>query len=415
MMQTQFLLCAVPAEFWNNEVSHPEPLSIMQELIQDALAIERRLPKNVNLENERSRYTLCCQQIENIAYQFAALFKNGDEFKAILQDGRFPAFTIDETYLHFLFLIETNSAKAQLASEIRFGSSFFPPDGVSDHATKFRELAQAEGWLEKTAVKLRDKFFTWATAKNCGVIEIQTPLIETNHSEVMPDVLQVQPSQPAMWIDSSAIVTEVVEDEDRRKKMIRQLRSQIVRASESGEVVNFSNQPHDITTEVLHQFVYEIGRSQPQKIRVVYADGSEGEPFRLQRPPIRTPEEIKYLQSLMPIKMALISMRHLELDREVDMAWYRNREASRSRTLSEADNFCFEYSIKQFLELKELSELNNGVHLHLYHTGFEPAVIAFYRAFINCLHAWKNDFPGILIVPQYYRGTNSYKPGKTWV
>ena len=107
MTRSRFSLCAVPAELWSADVPLQEPLSILQTLIPDALGIERRFPKNVNLENERSRYSLCCNQIEGIASMFSVPFKTGDEFKQALTVGRFPACTIDEIYLHFLVHVMT--------------------------------------------------------------------------------------------------------------------------------------------------------------------------------------------------------------------------------------------------------------------------------------------------------------------
>lgn len=416
MMQTRFLLCAVPAEIWGEQASLKEPLLTLQALIKDALAVERRLPKGVNLENERSRYTLCCQQIESITSQYISLFKNGDEFKAALQGGRFPSFFIDEWYLHFLFYIEGNTAMRNEAAASRLGASFFAPDEVTTHNATFKGLTQRDQWHERTAIKSRTKFFEWAAAMNCGVIEIQLPLATVAQETAVPDVMRTTPVQPPMWIDSSTLVEEVVTG-SRRTKMIRRLRSQIARAVKTGDTVNVSNQPHDITTEVLNQFVYQVGRSEPERIRIVYADGSEGERFPLRHPIAHPREQLARLQTMRPLRVALISMRHLELDSVVDIAWYRNREASRSRTLAEADDFCYQFSLKEFIELRELSERHRGVHVHLYHTGFEPAVLGFYRAFLTRLLEWKGGFPGILVVPHYYRrdrGETTYVPGTAW-
>lgn len=414
MMQSQFLLCAVPAELWNAQASLTEPLSILQALIQDALGIERRLPKNVNLENERSRYTLCCNQIEGIASQFITPFKTGDEFKEVLKIKRFPIFTIDEVYMHFLVQVMALEAEQETAAKIRLGASFFPPDEVVQHSKEFEQLAQKLGWHEKRAVKNRRNFFQWAGVTGCGVIEIQNPMVTTAQLEPIPDVMAVVPSERATWIAPSDIADEVI-SESRRVKMAQQLRSQIERALHTQETVNFSNQPHDITTEVLNDFVYTSEDVKPKDIRVVYADGSKGETFPIHCLPKFSDEKLYRLKSLPPLRIALISMRHLELDRDIDMAWFRNREASQSRTLSEADRFCYEYSMKQFTDLAALSHQSGGVHLHLYHTGFEPAVIAFYRAFLHTLRHRQNDFPGILIVPHYYRGDNPYEHGRPWL
>ena len=339
MIQSQFLLCAVPAELWNKEVSLPEPLSILQALIQDALSIEGRLPKKVNLENERSRYTLCCNQIEGIASQFVAWWKTGDEFKNLLEAKRFPAFPIDEAYLHFLVQVMVLGTEQKIADRIRLGASFFPPDEVITHNKEFEQLAQRLGWQDKPAIKNRKVIFQWAGAHKCGVIEIQNPMLSVTTAEPRPDVMAVTPSERTTWITSSAVVEEIVTG-SRRVKMTQQLRAQIERALDTQETVNFSNQPHDITTEVLNGFVYTREPVNPREVRVVYADGSEGEGFPVSCLPRYSDERLAGLKTLSALRIALISMRHLELDRIVDMAWFRNREASQSRTL-EADRFCY--------------------------------------------------------------------------
>ena len=232
--------------------------------------------------------------------------------------------------------------------------------------------------------------------------------------EPTSDVLAVPPPERATGIVASEVVDEVITG-TRRTQMTRQLRVQIERAIQTAETVNFSNQPHDITTEVLNGFVYSRGDASPKDIRVVYADGSEGEPFPIHCLKKPSDARLSRLKTLPALRIALISMRHLELDSVVDMAWFRNREASQSRTLSEADRFCYEYSVRQFADLVVLSRQNGGIQVHLYHTGFEPSVIAFYRAFLHTVLRTQNDPPDICIVPHYYRGDNPYERGQPWL
>ena len=255
---------------------------------------------------------------------------------------------------------------------------------MSSHGQEFAQLAQDLGWQERSAIRIRAKFFQWAAAVGCGVIETQNPLAASTVIEPMPDVLAVTPRERTIWIPPQGVVDEVV-DGSSRAKMTQQLKTQIEQAIHTNETVNFSNQPHDVTTEVLNGFVYTREDTEPRDIRVVYADGSEGLAFPVSCLPRQSDARLCQLRSFPPLRIALISMRHLELDPVVDMAWYRNREASQSRTLSEADRFCYEYSMKQFAELMALCQKRGGAQLHVYHTGFEPAVVAFYRAFLHTM------------------------------
>lgn len=414
MMQSQILLCAIPGELWHQEYAGPEPFSTLQALIQDALDIERRLPKNVNIENERTRFTLCCQQIESIALQFASPFTSGDEFYDLLKRQRFPSFTIDEDYLYLLFHVELMEQSRKMAQDIRLGSSFFPPNDVLIHNTQFDLLAQEMGWQDRNAIQMRKAFFQLAASVNCGVIEVQSALTSVKSEVAVPSLQDLNTPKPSAWVDSSSVVAEVVQG-SRREQMAQQLKHQIQQAMQTDTIVNMSNQPHDITTDVLHDFVYVRGNEQLKGIRIVYADGSEAETFPLSCLPRYSDQQLIQLGSLFPLRIALISMRHLELDRLIDITWFRNRDASKSRTLAEADKFCYEYSRNQFMDLKNLARRTNGLQVHLYHTGFEPAVIAFYRAFVHSLLDMPINSRDILIVPHYYRGDEEFERGRPWM
>ena len=112
-----------------------------------------------------------------------------------------------------------------------------------------------------------------------------------------------------------------------------------------------------------------------------------------------------------PLKMALMSMRHFELDPEIDFCWFRNREVSKTRTLAETDQFCYAATVDQIDQGMEQGEL----HIQMYHTGFEPAVIGFYRGVVHKLLKLRPEQKQTLsILPLYFRGGNNYQPGKPW-
>ena len=189
-------------------------------------------------------------------------------------------------------------------------------------------------------------------------------------------------------------------------------RTKKVRAAlATGEAVTFGNQaPHDVITEVLHQFVYvpygELPR--PVQLRISYADGSEAAPFQLFCLETPTGEATPVAE---PLRVALMSMRHVELDVDVDYCWFRNREVSRTRTLAETDQFCVAATETQLNESLALGDLA----MHLYHTGFEPAVIGFYRALVTRLIALRQTTgPALMVTPYYFRGRDGYQPGSVW-
>ena len=116
-----------------------------------------------------------------------------------------------------------------------------------------------------------------------------------------------------------------------------------------------------------------------------------------------------------------MSMRHLQIDRVVDMAWFRNREVARWPGLGEADEFCFSYSLDQLRSLAALSQrLHQPIELHVYHTGFEPASMGFYRALVAVFlgdeafdAAWaKGLAPWLVAIPYYFKGGARYEPSQ---
>lgn len=412
-MQSHFLLCAVPAFMWDADASLNETETILQGLIQDALAIERRIPKQVNLENERSRYVLCCAQIDRLTAQSAVSISTSDEFYEALRSGRFPAITIDESYLQLMVQADLLEQDQQIVERYHFGRSLFPPDQVIPHIEEFEKLANHLGGQRLDSIQRRIAFFRQlAGSYGCGVIELQEMVIGSSDTEQTIAVRTKPSAEQTALLTSTAVIDEIVQG-SRRDAMEQRLRSQIVQAQVTQQVVNASNQPHDITTEVLHKFVYHASGVAEAALRLVYADGSESIPFPICS--LTAPDEDRIAKALMlpPLKIALISMRHLDLDRYVDMAWFRNREASQSRTLAEADRFCYDISRQKFEELEALARQQDGLHIHLYHTGFEPAVIAFYRALVETLQHGRTTGLNILVIPHYYRGS-TYERGHHW-
>lgn len=149
---------------------------------------------------------------------------------------------------------------------------------------------------------------------------------------------------------------------------------------------------------------------EPINIRFAYRDGSIGEAFPLfYLAPKKAPEELPV------IKAALISNRHFELDPEIDMCLIRNSEISRREeaTIGEQEQLSFEIAYKF---LREYLDKSNGLELHLYHTGLEPAVIGIYRAILEILRESDSKFRGkLMVIPKMFRGyKNGFHDLKPW-
>lgn len=413
MSVSRFYLCAIPESYWNQELNGVD----ITRFASDALECERRIGKEVNLENEHARYTLLCQQLEREVVRSGKVqsAKNNQEFQSAVESGHFAAQPMRPGYLALL------SRSDEGTSTWRLGRTFFFPKDVADHAREFMRWTNAEGVGETAVVRQRAAFFQMAASLNCGVIEIQSGFHPTRDED--QEVSQQLYAESGDEEDGqhieipefalSGIEIDYFGRKGRKQHYARILRKQIQDALQSGEPVSFGNQaPHDVITEVLHEFVFvpQGETIKPVNLRIMYADGSEAEPFPLTCLPQPTKDS---LDSIEPLRVTLMSMRHLEMDPDIDFCWFRNREVSRTRTLSETDQFCFETTRAQFKDSLKMG----GLILHLFHTGFEPAIIGFYRGVVHTLLQMKdNDTSKFLsVTPFYFRGPNNpYQTGNPW-
>jgi hypothetical protein len=99
-------------------------------------------------------------------------------------------------------------------------------------------------------------------------------------------------------------------------------------------------------------------------------------------------------------------MRHNEMDDTVDGCVLGNRLISRVRPAAETDELAYTLSQSRLQALA-----GKNLTIELYQTGFQPAVIGFYRALVDQLQA----APGSIAVrPRFHEHADSYRPGLPW-
>jgi hypothetical protein len=457
---SRFLVCAVPAALWDSSrprATPPTDDELLREQVLEAAAIRRRVGSGVNLESERSRLTATLGRIESEVLRRLnqreppAWEKPADatdderlpkavrdhwdetEFRHSVTLDRFPALELDDGYLHLLALVELTRAAARTPGvpmsdqPLALGASMIRPGDLPAHLEAAAADVAIVSDLPPSAREAHERRVAFLQlvrdVGGCGVIEVQTVL--DNRGLVAPPARPLPPKPPEP-------VPVVYEDDPEggrsmvgRGKMLARLHAEVeaavrqaaVAADGRGGKVNASSQPHEVTTDVLGHWVRQRPPEEaraPLSVRVVYADGSEAAPFPACRLNGRTPPSGGRV-----LKFALMSMRHLDLDRVVDMAWYRNREVSQSRALADSDAFCFAYSLAELKALSVLAGPDRAVTVHMYHTGFEPACIGFYRAVAAVLAAdeaygagWARDLPPgwLSVVPHYFQGGTRYEP-----
>jgi hypothetical protein len=140
-------------------------------------------------------------------------------------------------------------------------------------------------------------------------------------------------------------------------------------------------------------------------------DGSAGPPFPLRGTPLVESPGRPGRQ----LSFALLSIRHTEMDIEVDGAWLRNTVVSRVRPAGDTDRIVYELSLGQLRSLIK----DGPVTIEMHQTGLETAVVGFYRAVIT-MFAELHHRPGsLVVVPKYFKsgadgGAPRFSEGTPW-
>ncbi len=379
-------LIAIKADVWAKE-----PLKA---LVEEAAVSERRIQKGSNLEIERLRYSQICKQIED----FALIFEDRISVQRLGQDYFDALENLQKA-------VNKDTRQVDLSKAARLGASFFPPKLIFKNIRALSDLVEQLGLSDNRDLQLRNKFIRKLGASESdreaefGLVEVQKPFIDPVPMQLLNPVVNTKlPSRPheLMWTDNE---DELISDGQEAN-----ISSEIEKAILQNRSVNFSNLTHIVITKILHKLVYSSSDRSFRDIRVVYNDGTEADPFPIaSRPRSLNNQELSWPD----LRASLVSMRHLEQDFEVDMAWFINQQASRPRSFAEADRFCYEQS------LQLLDQLEKPARVHLYQTGLQPAVVGFYRALVHWMNQ-KSEHQIVVIPHFFHSATANYIAGDDW-
>ena len=258
---------------------------------------------------------------------------------------------------------------------------------------------------------LAKKVIGWARAAT--VVELRRGL-EPGPTPLSSEVFSV-PEPAVPWLAEGDVTGSRAAEQRFRAQFQSVIDGADERARNRGDSINPSGVNNRIITQTLRQFVH----GDPQMrvdAPIVYKDGSTAShPFPLRCLPLAgaLPSKVPDME----LHLALLSIRHTEMDPVVDGAWLRNAEVSRPRPAALTDDFVYETSRTQFLTLTE--EGTRSVVLHVYQTGLDTAVVGFYRAVVNHML----ELPGSLsVVPMFFASANRstasgeapFRPGQPW-
>ncbi|TAK11335.1 MAG: hypothetical protein EPO32_12470 [Anaerolineae bacterium] len=126
MIKSTVTLYALPEPIWREKVAIGNKTIDIHAFVEDALAIEKRIQKGVNQENERARLSLCCSRLE-AAIRIAPVTeaKSLSEFKSVLTSNNLPVVALGQNYLDAIKLMyqkaEAKSTAMRLGCCPKFG------------------------------------------------------------------------------------------------------------------------------------------------------------------------------------------------------------------------------------------------------------------------------------------------------
>ncbi len=204
---------------------------------------------------------------------------------------------------------------------------------------------------------------------------------------------------PTQWETRSPVEVSVAErwtapgGEQGRRAVAVRFEKQLERVAERrpDAAIAPSGVSNSVLTEGLRSYV-AAGSGERIDAPVTYRDGSTARPF-----PLRALELAgEPPPSARLLRFALLSIRHTEMDVEVDGAWLRNTDVSRLRPAGETDELVYALSRKQLAALMQVESTT----ILMYQTGLETAVVGFYRALTEHLIEHPKS---IAVVPMYFR------------
>ncbi|PPG54225.1 hypothetical protein C5C41_05120 [Rathayibacter sp. AY1E9] len=168
--------------------------------------------------------------------------------------------------------------------------------------------------------------------------------------------------------------------------------------------VNPSGIQNRALTTVLRRYAEADGGSVVHA-PITYRDGSSARPFPLRS--VKLADEVP-ADGREELRFTLMSVRHFEMDREVDGAWLRNREVSIRRPLAQTDELVYGQSMAQLASLV----VDGPLTIHLYQTGLEVAIVGFYRALVDFRLAEGRET--VCVIPYFFAGRTRFERGTPW-
>lgn len=357
-------------------------------IMKRAVRIEERMVKGVNITDEQRRYHILCDRIEYYGQE-------------IVSEKEVKTCRLSPGYLELLAkIIEKENETAHLG---RLTANFATQDLVAKRGEVLQDLRRRMGLGSNSDLQKAIEFYLYASKNKLNVIELHE--VESE-DEDGPATHNVSKDFLALRVRD----TIVVDDETNSFVALRNQIKTVVNSVRSGTAgaINFSDLRHDVIAEILFEYAY--GRGSKVLAPVMYADGSRANDFPLYCLRTRGKEAEFMFKDEPVLNVGMMSERHPELDPKIKIYWFRNQEISIGKTAAEIDEVAYRKAKELFVKMRD-----EGVYkIAFYQTGFQPAVVGFYRALTEELIFRSTSMAKLLVTP-YYFINGEYRVGKTWV
>ena len=361
-------------------------------LMQRALDIEIRMEKGVNLELEQGRYHTLCDRIEFYGHMIAS----SKEAKV---------YNLGANYLATLIRLQKSAQDAVKKS--RLMACFCPSELLEQHIKQWQELVSIVSPDLSQELLQKIDFYQQAIENGWNIIELQEMVSDDELVSEFSASADIRNEFLSLQVRDNITTGADTNPYVGLRNQILAVVGSITRGEPAA--VNFSDLGHHVIAEILHELVYSRGSK--ISVPVTYADGSRAAPFPLFCLRPRQIEAVRFAFKDEPlIKVGMMSQRHPELDSNVKIYVFRNQEISTGKPAGEID----EASYRKAKELFAKTRSEGKYNIAFYQTGFQPAIVGFYRALTEELIQRSFSLPTLQVIPFYFLREN-YKEGKIWV
>lgn len=365
----------------------------LRRLMAKAIKTEQLMESKVLIEEVQKRYNTFCDRIEFYSHRLLSL-------------GSVDSEDLGGNYLDLLVKIKDRFPEESMKS--RLTANFCPKERMAGYISDFESLVSKVGISEREEIQKKLSFYRRALSENKNVVELLVAWTSIREIDIETDTSKLEESFLSLNVSDNMTSGDYgghfVALKNQFNKVID------LTKKKTHAAINFSELRHDVITKVIREYAYKNGT--PMYVAVTYADGSEASPLPIYCLRSKLPEQMVQLNAQPILNVGMMSARHANdgLDALVKTYWYRNQEISIGRTQAETDDVAYKKSKELFFKLRS----EGPYRIAFYQTGFQPAVVGFYRALIEeLIERNKKKMPADLeVIPYFFMG--EYIKGEPW-